>query len=330
MTAVGEAPRTDAPWRERVAGAARDVYRRALLEIAIEDERIVCVDSDMGGLEDTFGAVLPDRYINVGIAEANMMSVGAGLAALGLIPFVNTISSFACCRACEQVKIDVAENNLDVKIVVTHSGVSAGHYGPTHHALEDVAIMRALANMIVVVPADAAEADAAARAVALRPGPAFVRLGRKETPLVHEQPCEFTIGEAIELREGTDATIVASGAYPVLFALEAHETLAREGIRARVLDMHTIKPLDEDALLRAAAETAGVVTVEEHTVVGGLGSAVAELLAERAPTPCRVVRIGFAQALCDAVGTQRELLTHAGITPERVAAAASAVAREIA
>jgi transketolase len=297
------------------AGATRDAYRRTLLELARADRRILCLDSDMGGLEETF-AGLREQYVNLGIAEANMMSVAAGLAAAGKIPFANTMASFASTRAGEQVKIDIAGNDLPVKIVATHAGLSAGHFGPTHHALEDLAIMRALPNMTVVVPADAVETVLAVRALAERPGPAYVRLGRQPTPRVYGEPYRFRVGEAVVLRDGDDVTIAACGAYPVLMALEAGARLQADGVRARVLNVHTLKPLDAQAMVRAAEETRGIVTVEEHGRCGGLGSAVAEVSAEHAP--CRVRRIAVADEARELVGDQRALLEAAGVTPERI------------
>lgn len=312
-------------WEERYAVASRDVYRRVLVDMARTDPRIFCVDSDMGGLETLFGDELPEQYVNVGIAEANLLGVCAGLAATGLLPYANTISSFAATRACEQLKVDIAGNDLPVRVVVTHAGLSAGHYGPTHHAVEDLAIVRTLPNLTVVVPADAVEAEYAVRATAHLPGPLFLRLGRAATPLVHTEPYEFRLGEARELRAGDDVTVIATGPYPVSMALEAHALLAARGVSARVLNMHTVKPVDRAAILRAAAETGGIVTVEDHVVVGGLGAAVCEVVTEE--HPCRVRRIGVPDGFFDHVADERELLEAAGISPRRIAEAALALAR---
>ncbi|MFI6376423.1 transketolase family protein [Streptomyces sp. NPDC050546] len=315
-------------WRERYTGATRDVYRATLLDLAKSDPRIFCVDTDMGGLEDSFESELPGQYVNVGIAEANLMGVSAGLAADGLVPFANTIASFAATRACEQVKVDIAGNALPVRIVGTHGGFSAGHYGPTHHSLEDVAIMRTLPNLTVVVPADAAETEYAVRAIAdtsAFPGPVYLRLGRKATALVHDGPYAFRIGKADVLREGDDVTIVATGPLPVAEAVAAAGLLADRGISARVLNMHTVKPLDTDAVLAAARETAGLVTVEDHVLAGGLGGAVSELTAEHAP--CRVHRIGVPDGFHDEVGVEAELLARAGVTARQIAEAAQEVIR---
>lgn len=313
MTVVAEAPRD---WAGQFAGAAREIYRRTLLELARRDPRIYCLDTDMGGLEEAFEATLPGQYVDLGIAEANMMTVAAALAASGKIPFVNTMASFASARACEQIKVDIAYNNVPVKIVATHAGLSAGHLGPTHHALEDVAIMRAFPNMTVIIPADAAETAKTIEAIVDVPGPVYVRLGRKATDPIYHADYEFTIGRAIELRPGRDVTIVAAGGHPVLAALAAHDRLASDGISARILNLHTLKPVDVRSLIDAATSTRGVVTVEEHSIIGGLGSAVAEVLGEHAPAPLR--RIGIPDTFCDRVGGQADLLATYGITAERV------------
>lgn len=311
-------------WEAENAGSARDMYRRTLLELGREDARIFCVDSDMGGFEETFGAELPGQYVNVGIAEANLMGVSAGLAAAGLIPFATTMSTFATTRACEQVKLDVAAGNVPVRIVATHAGLSAGHYGPTHHSLEDLAIARAMPNLTVIVPADASETRCAVRAAAYLPGPAFIRLGRAQTPLVHRGPFDFVIGSAIELAAGDDVTVIATGALPVTMAMRAHEQLDRAGVAARILNMHTIAPLDGDAVIRAASQTAGIVTVEDHLAAGGLGGAVCEMVC--AAHPCRVTRIGAANAHVDRVGGESDLLEHIGVTVERIVAAVLSLA----
>lgn len=313
-------PANKRDWSNEHAGATRDVYRRTLTELGRTDPRIFCVDSDMGGLEDGFAAELPGQYVNVGIAEANMMGVSAGLAAAGMIPFVNTMSVFATMRACEQLRTDVAANNLPVRIIASHGGVSAGHYGPSHHALEDLAIARSLPNMTVIVPVDAAETRYAVRAAVHHPGPVFIRLGRSPTPLVHRGPYDFAIGTAVSLAEGDDVTVIATGPLPVGMALRAQESLLLHGVTARVLAVHTIKPLDTEAVLRAARETCGIVTVEDHITTGGLGGAICEVVC--AGHPCPVRRIGAASAFVDSVGTELDLLHDVGVTSERITAEA--------
>jgi transketolase len=312
-------------WAEQYAGSTREVYRRTLLDLARADSRIYCVDSDMGGFDDDFGERLPRQYVNVGIAEANMIGMSAGLAAAGLIPFANTMSAFATARAAEQLRLDVAGNDLPVRIVASHGGLSAGHYGPSHHALADLAVLRTMPHLTVLVPADTVETEYAIRAAAGLPGPVFVRLGRSETPLVHQKPYGFTVGQAVELAAGDDVAIIATGPLPVSMSLAANALLERQGIATRVLNVHTIQPIDRAAIVRAARQTAGIVTVEDHVVSGGLGAAVCEIVC--AEHPCRVTRIGPATAYVDEVGSERELLAAAGVSPERIAAAAAQLAR---
>jgi transketolase len=312
-------------WAQTYAGPAREHYRRVLLDMARADPRVICVDSDMGGFEDSFEPYLPEQYVNVGIAEANMMGMAAGLAAAGRIPFVNTISSFAAARACEQLKIDVAGNNLPVRVVVTHGGLSAGHYGPTHHAVEDVAIVRTMPHLTVIVPADAVETELAVRATSGLGGPVFIRLGRSATPLVYQAPYDFTIGRAVPLRPGDDVAIVACGAYPVNLALEAHDRLAAAGIGARVLNMHTVKPIDVAALVAAAEQTRGIITIEDHLRCGGMGGAVCEVVSEHRPCPVR--RLGVGEGFLDVVGNELELLDAAGVSTDRLVAEANALCR---
>jgi transketolase len=304
------------PWEARFPGSDRETYRKTLLELARRDLRIYCLDSDMGGLETSFQEHLPQQYVDLGIAEANLMSVSAALAKMGKIPFVNTMAAFASSRAYEQVKIDIAYNNLPVRIVATHGGLAAAYLGPTHHAQQDFAAMRALPNMTVMTPADAAETAKMIEAVVGLPGPVYIRLGRNRTDPVYRCDYDFAVGRAVELRPGGDVTIVAAGSYPVLAALGAHERLAALGIAARVLNMHTLKPLDQEALVRAARETRGIVTVEDHSVLGGLGGAVAETLGERAPAWLR--RIGIADEFCDRVGDHCQLIESYGVDATRL------------
>ena len=307
---------TPLPESDRVA------YRAALVDLARNDPRIWCLDSDMGGLEKQFQAELPDQYVDVGIAEANLMSIAAALASTGILPFVNTMAAFAAARALEQVKLDIAYHGLPVRIAATHAGFSAAHYGPTHHAQSDLAAMRTLPNMTVLTPADARETVRLVTAAAYLPGPVYLRLGRNAIEPVYPDDVEVTIGKAVELRSGDDVTIVAAGALPVRFALDAADELAARGVGARVLNLHTIKPIDAQALVAAAEQTAAVVTVEDHSVLGGLGGAVAEVLAEHRPT--RVRRVGIADTFCARPGTHAEQLAAAGVSAAHVVAAALA------
>ena len=303
--------------------SAREAYRDLLPGLMLADERLYCLDSDTGLFDRDAFAAVPDRYLNLGIAEHNLMGTAAGLAASGKMPFVSTMATFATTRALEAVKIDIAYNALPVRIVATHGGLAAGHLGPTHHALEDLAIMRVLPGFTVVVPADARQAEEAVRQSVALPGPAYLRLGRSATPDL-DGPAPgtgpFEIGKAQWLRSGGDVAFIACGPHPVLAALRAADELEAHGVRAAVLNLHTLLPLDVDAIVAAAAGTAGVVTVEEHWRSGGLGGAVAETLAEHAPT--RVARVGMPAAFAERVGGQDDLLRWYGITSDAVAASA--------
>lgn len=296
----------------------REAYRDLLVKLMADDERLYCLDSDTGLFTGVDFGPAADRYVNLGIAEQNLMGVAAGLAASGKIPFVNTMATFATTRALESLKVDVAYAGLPVRVAATHSGLSAGHLGPTHHALEDLAIMRALPEFTVVTPADAtATEEAVAQSVDL-PGPVYLRLGRKATPALEAGPTE--LGRAQRLREGADVAVLACGPHPVLAALAAADLLAADGVTATVLNVHTLKPFDVETVVSAARGVRAVITVEEHWRSGGLGGAVAETLAEHAPT--RVARIGMPDTFAEVVGGQEHLLDHYGITGERIAATA--------
>jgi transketolase len=296
--------------------ATRQAYRDHLVALMPAHPELVCVDTDTGLFSaDDFGAAA-DRYVNLGIAEHNLMGVAAGLAAGGRMPFVNTMAAFAAARAIEAVKIDIAYNNLPVRIAATHAGLAAGPLGPTHQALEDLAVMRALPNMTVVVPADGAAVQAAVRESLSLAGPVYLRLGRKATPALPTTTAP-SIGRAQTLRAGRDVVVVACGPYPVHAALGGAERMADEGVDVGVLNMHTIKPLDVAGLCAAAAGARFVVTIEEHWRTGGLGTAVAETLAELCPVP--VARIGMPDTFASYVGSHEALLDHYGITAGAVA-----------
>jgi transketolase len=301
----------DAPAPARVSG--REAYRDALIEAMRVDERVVCLDSDTGLFSGVDFGAAADRYVNLGIAEQNLLGVAAGLARSGRIPVVNTMATFAATRALEAVKVDVAYADVPVRIAATHGGLSAGHLGPTHHSLEDLAIMRLLPGMTVLVPADAPATRELFRQSLDLPGPVYLRLGRGPTPdLGGGAP--IVLGRAQELRAGTDITIAACGPYPVQVALGAAEELATVGVAARVLNVHTVKPLDAAALAGAGP----VVTVEEHWAAGGFGSAVAEALAETGTT--RVLRVAVPDRFVSMAGGQQYLLARVGITREAVGA----------
>lgn len=306
------APSASAPTAAR---PTRVAYRDSLIPLLVRDPRLVCLDTDTGLFTGVEFGPAEDRYINLGIAESNLMSMAAGLAASGFQPFVNTMATFAATRAVEAVKIDIAYNALPVRIMATHGGLSAGHFGPTHHCLEDLAVMRALPNMTVVVPVDAAATEAAVEESVDLPGPLYLRLGRKATPpLPAAEPTR--IGVAQVLRSGGDVLLVACGPHPVLAALAAADRLAAQGVDAAVLNMHTVKPLDTERLCAHAAGVPLVVTVEEHWCSGGLGGAVAETLAEHAPA--RVLRIGVADVFATEAGNHDALVTHHGITADAI------------
>ncbi|WP_051812497.1 transketolase family protein [Streptomyces sp. NRRL S-340] len=298
----------------------RAAYREALLELAAADSRVVCLDSDTGGLENTFGERFPDRYVNVGIAEANLMTVAAGLARRGFLPYVHTMATFATMRAGEFLKLDVVGNRLPVRVVATHGGLSAAHFGTSHFALEDLAVTRALSDLTVVVPGDARQIGAATRQLHEVPGPGYLRLGRSATPVPPGPAPAFRLGRARVLREGADVTLVAAGPLPLLLALEAAAELAAGGTEAQVLDLHTLHPLDHEGLLAACRGRAGVVTVEEHRPQGGLGDAVTEVVAAELALPVRRVAVRGRPGV--RVAGQRAALEQLGVSTGAVAEAA--------
>jgi transketolase len=293
----------------------REAYRDRLLPLLDRHPELICLDTDTGLFSAEHATAAGEQYLNLGIAEHNLMGIAAGLAACGRIPFVNTMAAFATSRALEAVKIDIAYNRLPVRIMATHGGLAAGHLGPTHQALEDLAVFRVLPGMTVVVPADVAATEAFVEQSVDLDGPLYVRLGRQPSPPLPPAPPPV-IGRAQTLREGGDVVLACCGPYPVLACLAAAETLAGQGIEATVLNLHTLRPLDTQALVGAARPAALVVTVEEHWRSGGLGGAVAETLAETAPT--RVLRLGMPDQFVDAVGNQEHLVTHYDLTAERV------------
>lgn len=304
-------------------GSQRKEYGKALVELGHQRQDIVVLDADLSGSTQTaaFGKEFPDRFFNCGIAEANMMGTAAGLAAGGKTAFASTFAIFATGRAWEQVRQSIAYPEMDVKIAATHAGITVGEDGASHQTLEDVALMRTIPHMRVVVPADPLEARKATFAVAETKGPFYLRMGRVDCPIVTEAEAPFQIGKASLLREGTDLTLVSMGvmAGP---CLEAAECLQGKGISARVVNMSTIKPLDLEMLLRCVKDTGHIVTAEEHNVLSGLGSAVATALAETRPTPMRMigVRDQFGQS-----GGTSELMERYGLTAADIVEAAEAV-----
>ena len=273
--------------------ATRESYGNALVELGKEHEDLVVLDADLAAATQTgiFKKAFPERHIDCGIAECNMMGIAAGIATTGKVPFASTFAMFAAGRAFEQVRNSVGYPKLNVKIGATHAGISVGEDGATHQCNEDIALMRTIPGMIVINPSDDVEAKAAVKAAYEHVGPVYLRFGRLAVPVINDNAdYKFEIGKAITLREGTDVTIIATG-LEVSESLAAAEKLAADGIDAKVINIHTIKPLDEELVVAAAKETGKVVTVEEHSIIGGLGGAVCECLAEKAPVP--VKRIGI-------------------------------------
>lgn len=272
--------------------ATRESYGNALAKFGAEYPDLVVLDADLANATktQTFKNAFPDRFFDCGIAEANMTGIAAGLATCGKIPFISSFAMFAAGRNFEQVRNSIGYPQLNVKIGATHAGITVGEDGATHQCLEDIALMRTIPGMTVIVPADDTEVFAAVKAALDHKGPVYLRFSRAASPVFYD-PAElkFEIGKGITLKDGSDLTIIAAGV-EVNYSMEAAEMLAKDGIKARVIDMHTIKPLDADLVLKAAAETGKIFTVEEATVIGGLGSAVAELVADKNPVP--VHRIG--------------------------------------
>lgn len=272
--------------------ATRESYGNALVELGKKHDDLVVLDADLAGATKTgtFKKAYPDRHIDCGIAEADMMGIAAGIATTGKVPFASTFAMFAAGRAYEQIRNSIGYPHLNVKIGATHAGISVGEDGATHQCLEDIALMRQIPGMTVVVPSDDVEAKAAVEAAYEHQGPVYLRFGRLAVPVINDRPdYKFELGKGVLLREGKDVTIVATGLC-VQSALEAADSLAAEGISAEVINIHTIKPLDEDIILKSAAKTGKVVTAEEAFIAGGLGGAVAELLSDKLPT--RLLRIG--------------------------------------
>ena len=272
--------------------ATRESYGNALAELGATCPDLVVLDADLSGATKTgtFKKAFPERHINCGIAEGNMMTVAAGIATTGKVPFASSFAMFAAGRAFEQVRNSIGYPHLNVKIGATHAGISVGEDGATHQCNEDIALMRAIPGMVVINPADDIEAKAAVKAAYEYVGPVYLRFGRLAVPVINDNAdYKFEIGKGIVLREGKDVAIIATG-LEVGESLAAAEMLAADGIDAKVINIHTIKPLDEELVIAAAKETGKVVTVEEHSVIGGLGSAVAEVLSEKAPT--KMLKIG--------------------------------------
>jgi transketolase len=297
--------------------ATRESYGKALVKLANLNGNVVVLDADLSKSTKTadFKAVAPERFINMGIAESNMMGVAAGLSTCGKIPFASTFAMFAAGRAFEQIRNSICYPKLNVKVCATHAGLTVGEDGATHQSIEDISLMRSIPNMVVINPADAVETEAAILAVAEYNGPCYVRLGRLPVSVINDNDSyKFEIGKGVTLAQGNDVTIVATGMM-VELALEAKEELTKDGINARVINIHTIKPIDKDLLINAAKETGAIVTAEEHSIIGGLGSAVAEVVAEECPVP--VIKVGIKDTFGES-GKPNELLKAYGLTTEAI------------
>ncbi|MDT3699126.1 MAG: transketolase family protein [Thermincola sp.] len=307
--------------------ATREAYGKALVKLGAENKDIVVLDADLSKSTQTalFAKEFPERFFNIGIAEQNLIGTAAGLAAAGKIPFASTFAMFATGRAFEQIRNSVAYPALNVKVAATHAGISVGEDGASHQSVEDIAIIRAVPNMTVLVPADATETEKAVRAAVAMQGPVYLRLGRLALPVLFDESYKFEVGKANTVREGSDVTVIACGLM-VGPAIEAAEQLAAENIKVRVINMGTLKPIDRDVIVKAAQETGAIVTAEEHSIIGGLGSAVAEVLVQTQPAVQEMVGIKdtFGES-----GVPAELLEKYGLTTrEVVAAIRRAIARK--
>ena len=297
----------------------RSAFFHTLVDLAEQDERIHLLVGDLGfGVVEPFAQRFPDRFLNVGVAEQNMTGVAVGLALCGKIVFTYSIGNFPTLRCLEQIRNDVCYHQADVKIVAVGGGFAYGALGMTHHATEDLSIMRSMPGMVVVAPGDPFEVEQATRAIVAQPGPCYLRLGRAGEPTIHERNTVFKLGRAIRMREGHALTIISTGGLLETAVLVA-ERLSTVGIQARVVSMHTVKPLDEAEVIGAATETGAIATLEEHSVTGGLGSAVAEILAESACPRARFKRFGVPSTFVSEIGSQEYLRAKFGLSPATIA-----------
>lgn len=298
--------------------ATRESYGNALAELGKEHENLVVLDADLAAATKTgiFKKAFPERHIDCGIAEANMTGIAAGMSTCGYVPFISTFAMFAAGRSYEQVRNSIGYPHLNVKIGATHAGISVGEDGATHQCNEDIALMRAIPGMVVINPCDDVEARAAVKAAYEYEGPVYLRFGRLAVPVLNDEATyEFKIGKGVELKDGKDCTIIATGLC-VSESMEAAKILAEKGINAQVINIHTIKPLDEDIVINAAKKTGRIFTVEEHSIIGGLGSAVSEVLGEKCPTP--ITRIGVKDVFGES-GPAKELLHKYELDAEGIA-----------
>ena len=296
--------------------ATRQSYGEALAELGKENKDVVVLDADLAGATKTniFAKEFPERFFDMGIAEQDMVATAAGFSTCGKIPFASTFAVFATGRSYDQIRNSICYPNLNVKICGTHCGITVGEDGATHQMLEDINLMRGLPNMTVISPADDVEAKWAVREAAKIEGPVYIRFGRAATPIIHEEGTKFELGKAIQFGEGTDATVFATGIM-VAEALKAKEELEKEGINIRVVDFHTIKPIDSEIIIKSAKETKKLISIEEHSIIGGLGSTVAEVLVENCPA--KLVRMGMKDVFGKS-GNASELLKYFGLTSKDI------------
>jgi len=291
--------------------ATRQSYGEALIELGKENEQVVVLDADLSSATKTnlFAKEFPKRFFNVGIAEQNLIGTAAGLSTFGKIPYASTFAVFAAGRSYDQIRTSICYPELNVKICATHAGITVGEDGATHQMVEDLSLMRTLPNMTVLCTSDDTQTRWAVKEIAKVNGPVYLRLCRLATPVIYESSEEFSIGKAFQIGDGTDATVIATGV-TVSEAISAKEELEKEGINIRILDMHTIKPIDREAIIKSAKETKKMITVEDHSIIGGLGSAVCEVLAEEYPS--KVIRLGIHDKFGKS-GPAEELLSEFGI-----------------
>ena len=299
-----------------VTKATRQSYGEKLAELGKENKNIVVLDADLSGATKTsiFAKEFPDRFFNMGIAEQDMMSTAAGLATFGKIPFASTFSMFATGRAYDQIRNSIAYPKLNVKICASHAGVTVGEDGATHQMLEDLNLLRGIPNMVVMCTSDDLETKWAVEEITKYEGPVYLRLCRFATPIIYDENQKFEFGKGVQIGEGTDGTVIATGV-TVYEALKAKDELEIQGINIRVIDMHTIKPIDKEIIIKSAKETKKIVTIEDHSIIGGLGSSVCEVLSENYPT--KVVRIGM-QDQFGKSGSGTDLLKYFGICSEKI------------
>ena len=296
--------------------ATRKSYGEALAQLGKENPNVVVLDADLAGATktDMFAKQFPDRFFDMGIAEANMMATAAGFATCGKIPYASTFAVFAAGRAYDQIRNSICYPKLNVKICATHCGVTVGEDGATHQMIEDLSLMRTLPNMTVMSTSDDTQTKWAIKEIAKIQGPVYLRLARMETPIIYDENTKFEIGKAIQIGEGTDGTVFATG-ITVSEAIKAQEILKQEGINIRVVDMHTIKPIDKEIIIKSAKETKKLISIEDHNIIGGLGSAISEVLTEEYPT--KLIRLGIKDVFGKS-GKAEELIKYFGITADNI------------